>query len=105
MTKSCRMSLAVDHKKRRSIVRGDQIHPGKPCGPCCLCLRDQPSYTHVVSMQQEQRLWLLNYEQPDQIAFVDDVLRMSANIWERNRMSLCGRKCREGETKLLGGYL
>ena len=59
------MSLAVDHKKRRSIVRGDQIHPGKPCGPCCLCLRDQPSYTHVVSMQQEQRLWLLKYEQPD----------------------------------------
>ena len=34
-------------------------------GPCCLCLRDQPSYTHVVSMQQEQLLWLLNYEQPD----------------------------------------
>ena len=65
MTKSCRMSLAVDHKKRRSIVRGDQIHPGKPCGPCCLCLRDQPSYTHVVSMQQEQRLWLLKYDQPD----------------------------------------
>ena len=28
-------------------------------------LQDQPSYTHVVSMQQEQRLWLLNYEQPD----------------------------------------
>ena len=52
-------------RKGEYIARGNQIHPGKPCGPCCLCLWDQPSYTHVVSMQQEQWLWLLKYEQPD----------------------------------------
>jgi len=29
------------------------IHPGKLCGPCCLCRKSQSTYTHLPNMQEE----------------------------------------------------
>jgi len=29
------------------------IHPGKVCGPCCLCHKSQSTYRHLANMQEE----------------------------------------------------
>ena len=48
------------HTRRRSAC----IHPGKQCGPCCLCHRAQQRYTHMSSMQVAHRLRLLEHAEP-----------------------------------------
>ena len=48
------------HTRRRSAC----IHPGKQCGPCCLCHRAQQRYAHMSTMQEAHRLWLLEHEEP-----------------------------------------
>ena len=49
---------------RRKGVRAHNIHPGKLCGPCCLCDLLQPSYTHLTNMNEGQAGWLLRFHQP-----------------------------------------
>ena len=35
------------------------IHPGKLCGPCCLCHKSQSTFRHLANMQEELLRYLL----------------------------------------------
>jgi len=38
---------------RQKSTPSSIIHPGKLCGPCCLCQKSQSTYRHLTNMQEE----------------------------------------------------
>ena len=53
----------VNKPSRRKSTPSSIIHPGKLCGPCCLCRKSQSTYTHLPNMQEELVRCLLAIQQ------------------------------------------
>jgi len=49
------MSTKPSRRKKKYTI----IHPGKLCGPCCLCHKSQSTFRHLANMQEELLRYLL----------------------------------------------
>ena len=88
---------------RRKSIPAFQIHPGRCCGPCCLCHETQRSYTHLPNMQQQHVLCLQRFECSDPTACicrrcVEDIRKHGSKpdyipVWERARHVKGRRGC------------
>ena len=88
---------------RRKSIPAFQIHPGRCCGPCCLCHETQRSYTHLPNMQQQHVLYLQRFQRSDPTAYicrrcVEDIRKHGSKpdyipVWERARHVKGRRGC------------